>query len=173
MSEREKLVALFAADFNQGRSYRTIVEARQQASAELGQTVQPGTALAKLVDECVEAGLTLAAREIVKRTSTPEQAYEQLVDLHERQPTLGVRSSTSVRQQAYSTVLPIAYLAANLAGIDETTRVYEPTAGHGALLLNADPAKVTVNELNPERAADLRGQGFSVSEHDATSLPAR
>ena len=169
MSEREKLVALFAADFNQGRSYRTIVEARQQASAELGQTVQPGTALAKLVDECVEAGLTRAARELTQSAPTSPQAYDALVGLHERQPTLGVRSSTSVRQQAYSTVLPLAYLAANLAGIDATTTVYEPSAGHGALLLRADPAKVTVNELNPDRATDLRAQGFSVTEHDATN----
>jgi C-terminal domain on Strawberry notch homologue/P-loop containing NTP hydrolase pore-1 len=169
MSEREKLVARFAADFMSGRSYRTIIEARQQASAELGQAVQPGTALAKLVDECVEAGLTLAAREIVKSAPEPTEAYEQLVALHERQPTLGVRSSTSVRQQAYSTVLPVAYLAANLAGIDANTLVYEPTAGHGALLLKANPANVTVNELNADRAADLRAQGFNVTEYDATT----
>ena len=169
MSEQENLVALFTAEFVRGRAYRTIVEARQQASAELGQTVQPGTALAKLVDECVEAGLTRAARELTQSAPTSPQAYDALVGLHERQPTLGVRSSTSVRQQAYSTVLPLAYLAANLAGINATTTVYEPSAGHGALLLRADPAKVTVNELNPDRATDLRAQGFSVTEHDATT----
>ena len=50
--------------------------------------------------------------------------------------------------------------------------VYEPTAGHGALLLNANPNNVTVNELNPDRAADLIAQGFTVTQHDAsTYLP--
>mgnify|MGYP002777937527 CR=1 FL=1 len=167
MLGQEELAQFFAAQFIQGHRYRTIVEARQQVRVRLNQPVLPGSALAKQVDEAVEAGLVRAAREIVAQGFLPSQTYELLVDLHDRQPNLSVRSSTSVRQQAYSTVLPIAYLAATLAGIDANTTVYEPTAGHGALLLCADPAKTTVNELNPERAADLRAQGFSVTQYDA------
>ena len=59
--------------------------------------------------------------------------------LLQRQPNLSVRSSTSVLQQAYSTPIPIAYLASALAGIDGKTTVYEPTAGNGALLIGANP----------------------------------
>jgi predicted RNA methylase len=81
--------------------------------------------------------------------------------LYERQPRLGTRTSTSVRDQAYSTPVPLAYLAARLAGITKETTVYEPTAGNGALLITADPAKTIVNELNPERRKNLREQGFS------------
>jgi hypothetical protein len=47
--------------------------------------------------------------------------------------------------------LPIAYLASVLAGITPHTTVYEPSAGHGALLLGSNTGKVTVNELNPNR----------------------
>ncbi|MEM9768577.1 MAG: hypothetical protein AAF892_11960 [Cyanobacteria bacterium P01_D01_bin.71] len=46
--------------------------------------------------------------------------------------------------------------------------VNETTADHGALLPGTDLAKVTVNELNPDRAADLRAQGYSVIQCDAT-----
>ncbi len=54
--------------------------------------------------------------------------------------------------------------------IDEETTVYEPTAGNGALLLLANPQKVIVNELNGDRAAALRAQGFTVTQKDASSF---
>ncbi len=172
MSEQKQLVEYFAAQFKSDRAYKTIVEARQDAAAILGQRVEPGTAIAKLVDESVESGIVRAARAIVGSAETPVEAYDLLLALHGRQPNLSVRSSTSVREQAYSTPLPIAYLASTLAGIHEKTSVYEPTAGHGALLLSANPAAITVNELNSDRAADLIAQGFTVTQQDAsTYLP--
>ena len=45
--------------------------------------------------------------------------------------------------------------------------MYEPSAGHGALVLSAIPENCTINELNPDRAKDLRQQGFTVTEQDA------
>jgi hypothetical protein len=52
--------------------------------------------------------------------------------------------------------------------------VYEPTAGNGALLPAANPTLASVNELNRERAADLRQQGYTVTQEDAvTYLPAQ
>jgi hypothetical protein len=163
------LVEAFADRFIGGGKLVTIVEARQLASTILGEPVQPGTTLAKLVDESVERGLVRAARVIVRGDNDSMQVYDRLVDLYQRQPTLGTRSSTSIAQQAYSTPLPIAYLAAQMAGIDRNTTVYEPTAGHGALLLTAEQSSAIANELNPERAADLRVQGYAVTQHDATS----
>lgn len=169
MSQQDDLAELFAAEFLAGKSYSTIVEARNQASQLLNQPVRPGSPLAKLVDESVEAGLVRAAREIIGQSEDPLKTYTDLVDLTNRQPRLGVRSSTSVKQQAYSTPLPIAYLAANLAGITAESTVYEPSAGHGALVLNATPENCTINELNPDRAKDLRRQGFTVTEQDASA----
>lgn len=169
MSERKQLVEFFTAQFKNERAYKTIVEARQDAAVILGQRVEPGTAIAKLVDESIESGLVRAARAIVSTAQNPIETYDRLLALHECQPNLSVRSSTSVREQAYSTPLPIAYLASTLAGVSERTMVYEPTAGHGALLLNANSYNVTVNELNPDRAADLIAQGFTVTQHDAST----
>ena len=163
-----QLVNYFATHFVEGGSFSTIVAARQQASLILNHPVSPGTALAKLVDESVEAGIVRAARQIIGTSATTHEAYDRLVNLHDRQPVLNVRSSTSMLQQAYSTPIPIAFLASVFANIDAETTVYEPTAGHGALLISANPVNATVNEVNPNRAADLRLQGFTVTEHDAS-----
>lgn len=162
-----QLVSYFATHFMEGGHCSTIVAARQQASLILYQPVLPGTALAKLVDESVEAGIIRAARQIVETSATTYEAYDRLVNLHSRQPVLNVRSSTSVLQQAYSTPIPIAFLASVLAKIDAGATVYEPTAGHGALLIAANPANATVNEINLDRAADLQAQGFTVTKYDA------
>ena len=167
--DAQRLIAAFTDYFLGDGQFSTIVEARNQAAYILGRPVNPGTADAKLVDESLEAALVRTAREIVQQGNPPEQTYQQLVQLYQNQPTLGVRSSTSVRQQAYSTPLPLAYLATILAGIEPNHTLYEPTAGHGALLLTAHPDLTTVNELNPDRAADLRAQGFTVTEFDATT----
>lgn len=149
MSQQDQLADLFAAEFLAGKSYASIVEARNQAAQLLNQPVRPGSPLAKLVDESVEAGLVRAARSIIGQSDDPLETYADLVDLTNRQPRLAVRSSTSVKQQAYSTPLPLAYLAANLAGITSDSTVYEPSAGHGALVLNATPENCTINELGP------------------------
>ncbi len=164
----------FADAFLSGKKYGIIVEARREAGSLLGGRVQPAGKAAKAVDEAIELGVTLAARRMIAdmkghRASVTE-IYRALVDLYRRQPRLGVRTSTSVAQQAYSTPAPIAYLASRLAGIHAGTRVYEPTAGNGMLLIEADPKNTTANELNADRAARLRSQGFTVSERDAVEI---
>lgn len=164
-----QLIEIYTQYFLSGGAFPTIVSARQMAASVLGVAVKPGTLLAKQVDEVVEGAIVRAARQVLAQSQTTHEAYDSLLKLHHQQPTLGVRSSTSVAQQAYSTPLPIAYLASTLAGITPETTIYEPTAGHAALLMAADPMNVTVNELNPDRANDLRLQGYTVTEHDATS----
>jgi hypothetical protein len=163
---QQQLVNHFTAHFLGGEGFTTITAARQQAALVLGTPVTPGTALAKQVDEAVEGAVVRAAQGILQTSATTHDTYDRLVELHNRQPALNVRSSTSVLQQAYSTPIPIAFLASALAGITSDTTVYEPSAGHGALLVGTDPAQVSVNELNPDRAADLRAQGYTVTEHD-------
>lgn len=105
----------------------------------MGQSVKFGSPLTKQVDEAVEAALVRVAQDIVTGADTPQSAYHHLVALHDRQPALNVRSSTSVAQQAYSTPLPIAYLALVSAKVTPDKTVYEPSAGHGALLLGTTP----------------------------------
>ena len=112
------------------------------------------------MDEALEAAVVWAAKGLIEQSETTHQAYDRLVDLLERQPNLSVRSSTSVLQQAYSTPIPIAYLASVLADINSETTVYEPTAGNGALLIAANPAKVIANEINADRFSELSTQGY-------------
>ena len=168
------LAAHFSEAFLSGKTFGAIIEARREAGSLLGGTVRPATEAAKAVDEAVELGVTLAARRTVaamrERHAGDTEIYRALVDLYQRQPRLNVRTSTSVAQQAYSTPAPIAFLASRLAGIDSGTRVFEPTAGNGMLLLEASPDRAAVNELNPDRASRLRSQGFEVTERDAVDF---
>ena len=160
----ELFPAKVAQYFLDGRSFRTILEARKFARDE-GQ----GDLDAKRVEEMIELGVVLAAREIVEEGKSAEATYDALVDLYGRQPRLGTRTGTSIQQQAYSTPAPLAYLAAHAAGIDETTTVYEPSAGNGMLLITASPNKSIVNELNKDRADALDSQGFAkVRREDAS-----
>lgn len=149
-SERGRL-AVAVADFLATGKFTNIIEARKFIGNITGKQAKPGTVEAKQVDEAVEAGGVIAAQRIVDAGMSPQETFRALLDLHNRLPNLNVRTSTSMIQQAYSTPLPIAYVAAHLAGINQQTSVYEPTAGHAALLITADPAKVTANELNDDR----------------------
>lgn len=58
-------------EFLAGKSYSTIVEARTQASQLLNRSVHPGSPIAKLVDESIEAGLVPAAQSIIRQAKTP------------------------------------------------------------------------------------------------------
>ena len=124
---QQQLVNHFSSHFLRGEGFTTITAARQQAALVLGTPVNPGTALAKQVDEAVEGAVVRAAQGILQASATSLDAYEQLVELHNRQPALNVRSSTSVLQQAYSTPIPLAFLASTLAGITANITVYEPS----------------------------------------------
>jgi hypothetical protein len=166
----QQLVTAFANGFTNGDNFASITSARKLAQWVLNQKIEPGTPAAKAVDESVEQGLILAARQLVQQSNNPIETWQQCLDLYDRQPALNTRTSTSILQQAYSTPVPIAFLAAKLAQIDGNTTVYEPTAGNGALLLLADPNKAIVNELNSDSAAALRAQGFTVTQKDASSF---
>jgi len=166
----QQLVTAFANSFIAGGNFATIITARSLAEGVLNQKIASGTPAAKLVDESVEQGLILAARQLVGQSQDPLQTWEQCLDLYDRQPALNTRTSTSILQQAYSTPVPIAFLAGKLARINREVTVYEPTAGNGALLLLADPSKAIVNELNSDRAAALRAQGFTVTQQDASKF---
>ncbi len=164
----QPLIQAYVEYFLSGNGFATIVQARQLAELVLGRAIAPGTAQAKQVDEAVEAAVVRAASVLIQRSQTTHEAYDRLVDLLQRQPNLSVRSSTSVLQQAYSTPIPIAYLASVLAGIKPETTVYEPTAGNGALLIAANPARVIANELNGDRVSELKTRQYAqLTQEDA------
>lgn len=150
-----------------GNGFKTIVEARQLAKAHGFEGTN------KEVDEAVEVAVVAAAKELIAQRmangAKPFEVYRALVGLYERQPNLAVRTSTSVANQAYSTPVPLAYLASRFAGVANAEVVYEPTAGNGALLIEVvAPGKVFANELDPKRAAALKAQGYRTTALDAT-----
>jgi hypothetical protein len=169
----EDIADAFRLAFSEGKGFQTILQARKHAEKVTRAPIQPGTEMAKIADEAIELGVVMRARDIVdegRRDGSSEKAiYDQLVKLYEMQPNLSVRTSTSMRDQAYSTPVPLAYIASRLAGITPQTTVYEPTAGNGALLIEAAPAKSVTNELNPDRRAALELQGFKPMSLDASA----
>lgn len=166
----EALSDHFAQQFQGGRRYDNINAARAEASKLLGGKVEPGTSAAKVVDEAVENGVVRTARAIIEQhRGNPDATFNAIMDLYDRQPKLNVRTSTSTRDQAYSTPAPMAYVISTLAGIHENSKVLEPTAGNGMLLIGADPKNVTANEINDTRRASLENQGFDATDRDAST----
>lgn len=163
-----------------GGTFDTIVAARKMIGDIIGRKIEPATELAKQADETVEVAVVLAAREMIaagrKQGRTPQVIYDRLLSLFKAQPNLAVRSSTSMRDQAYSTPVPLAYVASELAGVTADTKMIESTAGNGMLAIGASLANATVNELNPKRAAMLEAMGFKPTTENAataTLAPAR
>jgi hypothetical protein len=154
-SDKFEVAQNIAQFFINNGDFRDITQARKMISEMTGQEIRPGTRESKMADEAIEAGVVMAARDIVdagrKDKLTSAQIFDKLVDLYDRQPNLSGRSSTSVAEQAYSTPAPLAYVASELAGINKKTAVYEPTAGNGMLLIGASENNIIANELNPDR----------------------
>jgi hypothetical protein len=153
----------FYEHFVSGKGFDGILQARKFAH-EAGFAGDP-----KSTEEALEFGVVKAARWLIEADAEPAHTYDALVKLYGKQPRLGTRTSTSVRDQAYSTPVPLGYLAQKLAGITDKTTVFEPTAGNGALLTVADPKNTFANEINPDRAENLREQGFDVTTKDAAT----
>lgn len=165
--QRVQVGAEFANAFREGRDFKTIVQARAFAEEVAGEKLSN-----KDVEEAIEAGLVMRAREIAAQAASPSEAYGQLVDLYKTQPNLATRTSESVEQQAYSTPAPLAYLASRLADVRADTSVYEPSAGNGMLLLEADPDLVTANELNDARFSVLNAlyDGAKITQQDGAAF---
>ena len=154
-----------------GERFSRITQARNLASEVWGESVKASTREAKKVEELLEQGVVWAAREIVhddrQSGASAEDTYDRLTELYQSQPRLGTRSSTSILRQQFSTPVPIGFLASRMAGIEPGNTVYEPAAGHGSLLVECEPSQVIANELDGDRATDLRRQGYTVSQDDA------
>ncbi|WP_319759575.1 LPD38 domain-containing protein [Maridesulfovibrio sp.] len=162
---KNAIVDSVVSELSTGRKFKSITEARKFVEQDLEKndvdhTITPGSESAKEFDEMFEVATVLAAKKLVlemrKQGHSSLYIFKKLVDLYERQPVLGVRSSASIETNAYSTPAPIAYLASELAEISESRSVYEPTAGNGMLLLGADESNVVVNELTESRVENLR-----------------
>jgi hypothetical protein len=124
----------------------------------------------KQIEEAFELAIVQQARQVDVSYDIVEKGLEAMEALYALQPVLTARTSTTIKNQAYSTPAPLAYLMGKVAGISLNTWVYEPTAGNGMLVIGANPQKVVANEIDPLRSGHLQSQGFDVSMKDAQSL---
>jgi hypothetical protein len=166
--DRNKLGEYFGQRLIEGAKYDSIIQARKEAGDLVKGTIEPGRKAAKEVDEAVEIGTVRAAKKIIRDGDDRLAIYDQLVDLYERQPRLAVKTSTQMKDQAYSTPAPLAYLASELAQVDRDQVVYDSSAGNGMLLIGTD--KPLGNELNIDRYNSLKHQGVQAINRDAVEL---
>ena len=126
----------------------------------------------KEAEEQMEFLVVQKARKIAHDSSISEDdAFQKILHLYEQMPLLNSRTSTSVMNQAYSTPVPLAYMLGRAIGIQNAKRVYEPTAGNGALLIAAKPESVSANEIENIRNGILKTSGFkTVTSEDATTF---
>ena len=155
------VASIFANDLLMGQKTSGL-QLRRRYGELTGKKVEPGTIEVKRAEEAMEAAGILAARNIVlelgtgQRGRTNAEVYEKLLTLHDNMPKLGTRTSGSVARQAYSTPLPLAWVAQVLGGIHPGQTILEPTAGNGALLFGAVAnSKSFANELDADRAKTL------------------
>jgi hypothetical protein len=126
----------------------------------------------KQTQEDFEAAATRYISQIItdmrSAGSDTKAIYDYIVDKYNNQPTLDVRSVLSVTNNAYSTPLPIGFIAGALSRVKSTTTVLDPTGGNGMLVVAANPKNVTTIELDQHRANNLRlMQMGNVIEGDA------
>ena len=108
--------------------------------------------------EAEEIEIVSRAREEIGKGGTPQQIFRRLVALYKNQRRPKIRTSETVLRQQYSTPIPLAYLASQLAGVEAEDVVYEPTAGHGMLLVGVPGSALEsaqLNEIDADRAARL------------------
>lgn len=124
------------------------------------------------LQELAETAIVKLARGIASSESTNDAVkFERIKTLYENQPSLNQRDSERVMKQQYSTPAPYAFLAdMYVKGKGKVIdSALEPSAGNGMLTIGLPMDKVHVNDIDAQRLANLRRQGFkNVTSQDGT-----
>ena len=150
-----------------GRKFKSIVELRKMAE-RLGLKDIKDTDL----QELAETAIVQRARSIAASEATSDEGkFKRILNLYENQPSLNQRDSERVMKQQYSTPAPYAFLAdMYVKGNGKVIEsALEPSAGNGMLTISLPMDKVHVNDIDAQRLANLRRQGFkNVTSQDGT-----
>lgn len=150
-----------------GRKFKSIVELRKMAE-RLGLKDVKDTDL----QEFAETAIVQRARSIAASEATDNAGkFKRILNLYENQPSLNQRDSERVMKQQYSTPAPYAFLADMYVKGDGKVieSALEPSAGNGMLTIGLPMDKVHVNDIDAQRLANLRRQGFkNVTSQDGT-----
>ena len=124
------------------------------------------------LQELAETAIVKRARGIASSEATNDAVkFERIKTLYENQPSLNQRDSERVMKQQYSTPAPYAFLAdMYVKGKGKVIdSALEPSAGNGMLTIGLPMDKVHVNDIDAQRLANLRRQGFkNVTSQDGT-----
>lgn len=124
------------------------------------------------LQELAETAIVKRARGIASSESTNDAVkFERIKTLYENQPSLNQRDSDRVMKQQYSTPAPYAFLAdMYVKGNGKVIEsALEPSAGNGMLTIGLPMDRVHVNDIDAQRLANLRRQGFkNVTSQDGT-----
>lgn len=150
-----------------GRKFKSIVELRKFAERH-GLTDIKDTDL----QELAETAIVQRARSIAASEATDNAGkFKRILNLYENQPSLNQRDSERVMKQQYSTPAPYAFLADMYVKGNgkEIKSALEPSAGNGMLTIGLPKDAVHVNDIDAQRLANLRRQGFkNVTSQDGT-----
>ena len=124
------------------------------------------------LQELVETAIVgMARRYATSKAMSDDVKFAKIKLLYNRQPSLNQRDSERVMKQQYSTPAPYAYLAdMYVKGKGKVIEsALEPSAGNGMLTIGLPMDKVHVNDIDAQRLANLRRQGFkNVTSQDGT-----
>ena len=124
------------------------------------------------LQELAETAIVKRTRGIASSESTNNaEKFKRIKALYENQPSLNQRDSERVIKQQYSTPAPYAFLAdMYVKGKGKVIdSALEPSAGNGMLTIGLPMDKVHVNDIDAQRLANLRRQGFkNVTSQDGT-----
>ena len=124
------------------------------------------------LQELAETAIVKCARGIASSDATDNEGkFKRILNLYENQPSLNQRDSERVMKGQFSTPAPYAYLAdMYVKGKGKVIEsALEPSAGNGMLTIGLPMDKVHVNDIDAQRLANLRRQGFkNVTSQDGT-----
>lgn len=148
--------------------FKTGIAGMRKIAADCGLEGVKDTDLQELVETAV---VGMARRYATSEAMSDDVKFAKIKLLYNRQPSLNQRDSERVMKQQYSTPAPYAYLAdMYVKGNGKVIEsALEPSAGNGMLTIGLPMDKVHVNDIDAQRLANLRRQGFkNVTSQDGT-----
>lgn len=148
--------------------FKTGIAGMRKIAEDCGLEGVKDTDLQELVETAV---VGMARRYATSKAMSDDVKFAKIKLLYKRQPSLNQRDSERVMKQQYSTPAPYAYLAdMYVKGNGKVIEsALEPSAGNGMLTIGLPMDKVHVNDIDAQRLANLRRQGFkNVTSQDGT-----
>lgn len=148
--------------------FKTGIAGMRKIAEDCGLEGVKDTDLQELVETAV---VGMARRYATSKAMSDDVKFAKIKLLYNRQPSLNQRDSERVMKQQYSTPAPYAYLAdMYVKGNGKVIEsALEPSAGNGMLTIGLPIDKVHVNDIDAQRLANLRRQGFkNVTSQDGT-----